>query len=277
MLGSLSLRNAKVTSLVDHESCWPVSYIEIKGEKIATYISLDGFTYDRFSNDAPTDAGIRKKWLLRQRPSHITESFRPQPFEQLTKVLREMGHDGDARRIAMFKQSCVHRRKSFWKQPLEWTVGWLWGVTCGFGYRPIRPFVALLFLWLVCGFVYKVGGAYGGFAPRDAQVWTNPLYKDCAANWTTCANADGGVGKVSEIIAFDPFLYSADTLLPAIDLGQRSAWAPMWRSSTIRVPLLGPTDLPKGTLRTVAWIENVLGVGGVILIGAILSGIVKLD
>jgi hypothetical protein len=66
-------------------------------------------------------------------------------------------------------------------------------------------------------------------------------------------------------------------LLPAIDLGQRSDWAPMWREIAVEVPYLGPLTLPAGTLRAAAWAENILGVSGVILIGAILSGLIKRD
>ena len=50
---------------------------------------------------------------MRQRPSHLGKDFRPQPFEQLIKVLREMGHDADARQIAMLKHSFLHKRKKF--------------------------------------------------------------------------------------------------------------------------------------------------------------------
>ena len=87
----------------------------------------------------------------------------------------------------------------------------------------------------------------------------------------------GGGGKVGEIIAFNPFTYSADMLLPAIDLGQRSAWTPMWREIEVALPGERKVTLPAGTLRAAAWLENILGVAGVILIGAILSGIVKRD
>ena len=90
-------------------------------------------------------------------------------------------------------------------------------------------------------------------------------------------HASKGYGKVSEIIAFNPFTYSADMLLPAIDLGQRSAWTPMWREIRVEVPYLGPRTLPDGTLRAAAWAKNILGVSGVILIGAILSGVIKRD
>ena len=66
-------------------------------------------------------------------------------------------------------------------------------------------------------------------------------------------------------------------LLPAIDLGQRSAWTPMWREIEVALPGEVKVTLPAGTLRAAAWLENILGVAGVILIGAILSGIVKRD
>ena len=91
------------------------------------------------------------------------------------------------------------------------------------------------------------------------------------------AGSLGAGGKVGEIIAFNPFTYSADMLLPAIDLGQRSTWTPMWREIKVTAPLVGEVTLPKWTLRAVTWAENILGVTGLILIGAILSGIVKRD
>jgi hypothetical protein len=248
----------------------------LESRPLPCVISLDGFTYTRLGGVSPTDAVSRKAWLSRQRVEHLSENFKPQPFEQLIKVLREMGYDADARRIAMFKQTRLQRRKKPWREPFAWIIGLLWGLSCGYGYRPTRLFVTLVALWLACGALFRVGVAHGGFAPRDGQVWTNSEYnKACDKNWTACEPVPGG--KVSEIIAFHPFTYSADTLLPAIDLGQRSAWTPMWREIKVMLPYLGEWTLPPGTLRAAAWAENLLGVAGVILIGAILSGIVKRD
>jgi len=278
--GSLDLRNAHADVLVDHPQSWPSAVIKTAecGE-VRCVISLDGFTYKRFRGVTPTEADTRQQWLMRQPIDHLSSSFRPQPFEQLIKVLREMGHDADARRIAMLKQSLQQKQKKFWKQPFAWSIGLLWGLSCGYGYHPTRLFVALLALWLACGFLYQTGAAHGGFAPKDGQVWTNAIYNEaCEKNWTDCAELKaGGGGKVGEIVAFNPFTYSADMLLPAIDLGQRSAWTPMWRGFTVTLPYLGEVPLPKWTLRAAAWAENILGVAGVILIGAILSGIVKRD
>ncbi len=51
----------------------------------------------------------------------------------------------------------------------------------------------------------------------------------------------------------------------------------MWREIEVTLPYIGEVRLPKWTLRAAAWTENILGVAGVILVGAILSGIVKRD
>ena len=90
----------------------------------------------------------------------------------------------------------------------------------------------------------------------------------CDANWTACGEVKGG--KINEIIAFRAFTYSADMLLLAIDLGQRSAWTPMWREIKVEPLWLGEATLSKWTLRAAAWAENILGVVGVIFIGTIL-------
>ena len=277
--GSIDLQGAHAHGFVDDHQSWPVAEVAAASDKLPCYIHLDGFTYDRFAKGTKPDWQTRRDWLMRQQPWHLGKEFRPQPFEQLIKVLREMGHDGDARRIAMLKESLLHKRKGFRKRPFAWSISLLWGLSCGYGYRPHRLIVALLALWLGCGFLYQTGATHGGFAPKDAQVWTSAIYNDaCGKNWTDCAELKpSGGAKVGEIIAFNAFTYSADMLLPAIDLGQRSAWTPMRREIEVALPLAGEVTLPKWTLRAVTWAENILGVTGLILIGAILSGIVKRD
>jgi hypothetical protein len=279
--GSLNLQNAHAGVFIDAPASWPVAAIQTKTHgEVPCVIILDGFTYNRFGGIAITASDIRTKWLLRQLPDHLNHSFRPQPFEQLNRVLRDMGHDADGRRIALLKQSLMRpwrtRQARWYFRPFVSLTSWAWGLSCGYGYRPHRLIAALLTLWLACGFLYQAGAAHGGLAPKDAQIWTNQAYIEaCDANWTGCQPSAGG--KLGEIIAFDPFTYSADMLLPGIDLGQRAAWAPMRREIKLTLPLLGETALPKWTLRAAGWAENLLGVAGVILIGAILSGIVKRD
>jgi hypothetical protein len=54
---------------------------------------LDNFTYDRLAGDRSWDPDLRKEWLKRQPREHLDKNFRSQPFEQLVKVLRTMGHN----------------------------------------------------------------------------------------------------------------------------------------------------------------------------------------
>src|SRR5262249_18449808 len=53
----------------------------ITATKLTSVLALDGFVYDRFGGDSPTDAATRIDWLNRQPKKHLSkESFRPQPF-----------------------------------------------------------------------------------------------------------------------------------------------------------------------------------------------------
>ena len=104
--GSINLQGAHAFQLVEDRQSWPVAEVAAANAKLPCHIHLDGFTYDRFTRVTKTDWQTRTKWLMRQRPSHLGKDFRPQPFEQLVKVLREMGHDGDARRIPSSRNAC---------------------------------------------------------------------------------------------------------------------------------------------------------------------------
>ncbi|WP_127078673.1 hypothetical protein [Rhodomicrobium lacus] len=286
--GALVLQGAHAHQVQDDPSLWDAQNSTLDS------IYLDGFTYNRFGSLAKTDWKTRAAWLARQHPSDLGEDFRPQPFEQLIKVLRDMGHDASARRIGLLKQHYLQKRKRPWtmpfhtwlkdpfrqwpiKNPFPWLLSVAFGWSCGYGYRPHRLVVALVALWLACAALYERGAAGGGFAPKDAQVWTSNDYKDCATNWTNCKMSGDAPGKVTQILAFNALTYSADVLLPAIDLGQRSAWTPMMRKIEVDFPIVGKATLPPATLRAVSWAENILGVMGVIMLGAILSGVIKRD
>ncbi len=104
---SLNLTNAKVGALADDERSWPE-----KGGLI-----LDGFVYDRIYG-GPTDAKTRLDWLHLQ-PDWL--GLRPQPYEQLIAVLRQMGHEHQVAKVAIAKQQDLYERGDlggwgkFWK------------------------------------------------------------------------------------------------------------------------------------------------------------------
>jgi hypothetical protein len=70
------------------------------------YLDLDGATYERIRHVASGDlAAKRLAWLRRQFADGIPgpESFRPQPYEQLSRVLRQHGLAREANAVAVEK------------------------------------------------------------------------------------------------------------------------------------------------------------------------------
>ena len=127
-------------------------------------------------------------------------------------------------------------------------------------------------MWFASAWFFSIAERQGAFAPRDPQVWTDSrLIKACGKErWTACS-------EVFDIIPFNAASYAADTIIPIIDLQQRSAWAPMLKTIDITIPYIGRKTLPSGTLLVVTWCVNIFGALAVILLGAIASGLIKKD
>lgn len=98
--GAVDLTSAHVGDLVDDLESWP------EGEN---RLCLDGFTYDKIAGSF-TDAPSRLEWLARG--TVWNGEFHPQPYGQLARVLRAMGHDGAARRVRMaaLQNASFHQR-----------------------------------------------------------------------------------------------------------------------------------------------------------------------
>jgi hypothetical protein len=255
--GALGLSAAQVGSLVDEEACWPKAIV------------LDGFRYDRLAGDAPVDAAARIGWLDRQSEMHLTTDFKPQPWEQLIKVLREMGHHHAARDIAIEKQNQLRRVgkiRGYVAVPLHW----LFGVLAGYGYRPLRPAKIAFWLWLGFALIYHLMAGQGVFGPSNPLVFDNPKYAHCrpdapevsatgkprVGNWVWCADSPG------EYAAFSPLAYSLDLILPVISLGQANEWGPITPASAPdkrelqRFGNLMFDILKIGDPRTWEWLQN---------------------
>jgi len=125
------LRGTTVNAIVDDMASW----------KVAHELLLDGFQYSRFIDahmmDEPgiwtpevslTDATSRIAWLDRQRKEDIQIDFKPQPWEQLVKVLREMGHQEGAKKVAIAKQERIRKstRASCFDTSSLWKALPLW-------------------------------------------------------------------------------------------------------------------------------------------------------
>ncbi len=208
------------------------------------------------------DAATRKRWLLCQPRHHLGVQFRPQPFEQLIKAYREMGHTGRARDIAKFKERRRYRSlfiklwhgwrdrpkivKSRLLSPLN-IIAWPFVFVPGVVYRSIatiflaaiwafvgfgaaywygwgRVMLLLFALWGAGGLFYREAAVQGSFAPSNPVTYLNKdLEAKCGKNWTQCA------GAPPELPGFSPFAYSLDIMLPVLDLGQKHDWQPIDR------------------------------------------------
>lgn len=295
----VSFASASVGVLVDDVDAWGGDLV------------LDGFTYGSIGGGAPTSATARLAWLDKQRSGMSGQSgagadFRPQPWKQLQKVLREMGHAEDARQVAIAFEDRLRHTDLIGLSPQHWSRGrkWLYRASArsfhlafriltGYGYRPIRLLGWFTAIWLACATFYW----FAALPPNDVFAPSNPLvfqhadYQVCApnrpeaneemakppkqqkvvgaGNWYLCSELR------EEYTGFSPLAYSLDVILPLVDLQQQKDWGPL-----IPTPQAHPWHEfrergMKHLTRLVIWFETLFGWLASLLLVAIVSGLTK--
>ncbi len=183
---ALDLRFAKVGILSDERKSWPRP----------GNLLLGGLTYGMIKDDS-LDVQERLDWLGLQPKEHF--SF--QPYEQLAEVLRQDGHEDEAKEVLIAKN----------KDRVKWGTrltlgGFLWyrifGPVIGYGYRPLRAF------WWAAGCII-IGWLL--FWKEHRKFPNDSLVKD--------------------LPKFCSLVYSIDTFVPLIDLHQAKYWLPKSRYS----------------------------------------------
>jgi hypothetical protein len=262
--GAILLSGAQVGSLVDDKDCW----------KAGGHF-LDGFHYDRII--LRTDAAMRVGWLKQQHPDYLMTDFRPQPWEQLIKVLREMGHPDEAAKVAIAKQDQIRianaAAKRNWNEPLERALHWVYGKGVGYGHRPIWTVYWMMAVCMVFALAFFAGREWGYFGPTSPLIHASAAFDACGA--------PGEAGKVywtstacptpPEYTTFQPFLYSLDLILPLVDLHQEADWGPMV------VNPKGETLWPGRILRWMMWFEILFGWVASLTLVAVLGRLVDKD
>lgn len=119
---------------------------------------------------------------------HQVGQFRSQPYEQLAAYYRGLGHDNHARTVLLAKLRAHRRALPWYLRP----AGYLLDTMVGYGYRPLRAIG-----WAVALLV--AGGLFFAAHP-PAHV-----------------HAD-------DSSAFNPWLYTADLLIPIVRFGQQDPW-----------------------------------------------------
>jgi hypothetical protein len=209
----IQLSGAHVGSLDDDLESW----------NAASSLQLDGFRYHGIGSSASTNGKSRVAWLLRQSPEHLAAEFKPQPWNQLIKVLRESENTEDARVVAIEKQRRLRKARKI--TGVLAILHFIFGILAGYGYRPWRLLGIVVAVALACGAVYSFAARYGVMAPTNPRIYDDAKFDSCrperSGNWITCAKMP------REYTTFNPWLYSFDLILAPVDLQQEKDWAPM--------------------------------------------------
>jgi hypothetical protein len=172
--GQVDLRHARCAVLRDAPATWPAQ------------IALDGLVYEAIdSSPAYLAVKDRLRWLTRE-----PEGFRPQPYEQLAVLYRQLGSDSAARHVLLAKQRAQSRERRLHQRVVGRLLDW----TVGYGYRPWRAAT-----WLAV--MLAIG--------TTAFTVRQPV-------------PDGAVTR-----EFDPLIYTLDLLLPISAFGLREDFAPV--------------------------------------------------
>lgn len=297
-----SLSSARAGRLIDDVSSW--------GEEIV----LDGFKYNTLAGAASTQASVRLAWLDKQRAAHTGQDgsgteFRPQPWRQLIKVLREMGHKEDARRVAIALEDRLRQAGLVGQppdHPLVWrwlyqtvsrTGHWLLGKLTAYGYRPQLLLLWIFGVWLACAASYWALAVEGAFAPTSIPIIQNAAYAACwpeedmpkfknsvtgqdvelkpgqrIGNWYVCDKLPDAYPHLN------PLMYSLDVLLPPVNLNQANSWGPLSPTSStewFEIDHVQKADVWKLVARLVFWSETMFGWLVTGLLVAMLTGVVK--
>ena len=238
--GALVLTAATIGAFDDERDSWPE-----KGGLL-----LNRCRYGAFIG-GPVDSESRLDWLSRLVPEHWGEDFWPQPYEQLSTVFREMGHDEDARNVLIAKERLQRRaRRARAKGQLLrgalWAKDALLGATIRYGRQPLVAFFWLFGFWAIGVLVFAVAERHGAFKPNSAVIlrsteWTQcSLEQDQRRFLPSVGDYVAGRAKKGQLQLFcfrdqpeaasypelKAWVYSLDVLLPVLEIGQKQYWRP---------------------------------------------------
>jgi len=245
----LNLRDAKIGTLWDERGSWPEP-----GK-----LFLDGLVYDRLHENAPFTHDSRVDWLRRQPRS----TFLPQPYEHLASVLRQMGHEREARSILVEKNRTKGKFARFPRQ--DWLWYKIFGRAIGYGYRPLRALWMSILVILVGTLVFRWAFAYGLISPTKENAYS-----------TRVSGLVEGESRhpADNYAVFNSFAYSLESFTPFLKLDQTSNWQPNANRGVNLHVLWWPTTVG-ALLRYFLWLHIITGwVLTTLWVGAV-TGIAK--
>lgn len=178
------------------------------------YLDLDGATYSSIRHIGDGELAARSiRWLQRQFPKGVPNrrNFRPQPYEQLTRVLREGGRAVEANAIAVEKVRM--RLAARVDRPWARVFPNLLMLVSNYGYSTNRAIVSFLVFVLLGSSMYATAlfGFQQPFVPVEHDP--APVTYEWAFGLLTSSTENGCPG-------LDVTHYALDAALPVIDLAQ---------------------------------------------------------
>lgn len=198
--GELSFKYAQIGQLEDDKTSWPAT----------GNLYLDGFEYKSFGGDAniPKTPIERLTWLRLQPKQY----FRLQPYEQLAKVFRQIGHEKDARTVLIEKQNDLRKYGFLSNRARLWN--WFLGVTIGHGYQPGKVILKFILPILTLGaIIFCWAETLNVMQPSKERVYMDSGYVKIHA-------------LPPEYPRFSPIAYSVDVFVPFANLHQEDYWLP---------------------------------------------------
>ncbi|MEM7746334.1 MAG: hypothetical protein AAF409_21790 [Pseudomonadota bacterium] len=281
--GEIDLTGADIGRMSDDPACWPR-----KGDLL-----LNRCRYGAFTGKG-TKGAERIDWLSRHR--HFFGRFEPQPYEHCAKVLREMGHQEDARKVLIEKERLQHaaRRKEQGDGPSRLAI-WLWDtflrITVAYGHKPFIAVWWLLAFWVAGQMAYHSAWSADAFKPNNPFILRSAEWVRCGAEIAdTVALAVPGDNSAPQAVvrglraegqtrqdcfmalaegesfpSFHAGIYSLDVLFPLVEVEQQANWIP-------------DEDRPVGAIaKVMMYVQIIAGWALSLLAVAGLSGIIKSD
>ncbi len=265
--GGINLRNAKIGNMLTWRgveytrgelnlagaSCKSLNMDKEAWDKPAQ-IRLDNFQFERFAElPKGCDPQFWREWLEHQPVSHRNEKFRPNPYQQLARVLDSMGHEEEARevRIDMREKQRIFTLKHVplpqdpfraFVRHLANFFRWAQKIFIGHGYRPGFAMIWLFAMVIIGTGVYELAARAGIMTPTHPLIFKEAVWEGklenlpigkapiaCRENWVYPKDNISSICAASvpsEYSTFNSFIYSLDTAIPVVNFRMEDDWSP---------------------------------------------------
>jgi hypothetical protein len=191
--GTIDLSRAVIHGVLDlNHASLTDSSIKLNGATVDTIRAASFGQSDHWQSSDLTYNSLEPYLPAKQRLQLLSgtlDVYHPQPYEELARYYRSLGHDEQARTVLLAKER--HRRNRLSLPAKIW--GYLQDGALGYGYRPARAA-----LWLIV-LIATLSTYFAAHPPRRSNPPKGP--------------------------SFQPVIYAIDTLVPVFNLGQQTSYS----------------------------------------------------